>query len=366
RRRWACGGDHDGYQTIRVITHHAGFGFIRTSASSSRLRPGDHASRFRFGATEQDAVVEHVVEVEDEDIRRGCAAPPLRPAQIKDLFHALAEERAGRQHTRHRRAGKPQSGLNRERLATPFRVHDLGARNDQPPAQRPQALPSFKHDGERVLAQLKLHSLRGSDAANPRTTSRLSRVAKAARSSGTSPSSMQASSNSSAARSLASSVRECACAVPRAATSGWRMLSSRIGFEPAPPLWRASRRSNSRSGPLPPATRQAALSVKRCEARTSETRSPSAAFTAAMTLASSAPSGFGASSAFVSASSLGTRPKSTSPWLSDLSGLPSKPSGSAVQNASTGSVSSSTSMPRARAASSFGLDLRRSALSPTR
>ena len=56
-------------------------------------------------------------------------------------------------------------------------------------------------------------------------------------------------------------------------------------------------------------------------------------------------------------SSSGTRPKSTSPWLSDLSGLPSKSCGIMVQNASTGSVSSSTSMPRARAASSLGLDL---------
>jgi len=37
-----------------------------------------------------------------------------------------------------------------------------------------------------------------------------------------------------------------------------------------------------------------------------------------------------------------------------------------VQNASTGSVSSSTSMPRAVADSSFGLDFSRSTLSPTR
>jgi len=59
-------------------------------------------------------------------------------------------------------------------------------------------------------------------------------------------------------------------------------------------------------------------------------------------------------------------PKSTSPLLSDLSGLPSKSLGIMVQNASTGSESSNTSMPRARAASSFGLDFSRSALSPAR
>src|SRR3977135_112812 len=53
------------------------------------------------------------------------------------------------------------------------------------------------------------------------------------------------------------------------------MLSSRIGLVPAPRLWRASRRSSSRSGPCPPATRQAALSVSRCEARTAENGPPS-------------------------------------------------------------------------------------------
>ena len=55
-----------------------------------------------------------------------------------------------------------------------------------------------------------------------------------------------------------------------------------------------------------------------------------------------------------------------SPWLSDFSGLPPKSSGAEVQNASTGSVSSSTSMPRAVADSSFGFDFNRSMLSPMR
>ena len=55
-----------------------------------------------------------------------------------------------------------------------------------------------------------------------------------------------------------------------------------------------------------------------------------------------------------------------SPWLSDFSGLPPKSSGAEVQNASTGSVSSSTSMPRAVADLSFGLDFSRSTLSPVR
>ena len=59
-------------------------------------------------------------------------------------------------------------------------------------------------------------------------------------------------------------------------------------------------------------------------------------------------------------SSSGTRPKSTSPWLSDFSGLPSNSCGIIVQKASIGSVSSSTSMPRARAASSLGFDFSRS------
>ena len=58
--------------------------------------------------------------------------------------------------------------------------------------------------------------------------------------------------------------------------------------------------------------------------------------------------------------------KSTSPWLNDFNGLPSKSCVIEVQIASTGSVRSSTSIPRARAASSLGLALSRSALSPTR
>ena len=97
-----------------------------------------------------------------------------------------------------------------------------------------------------------------------------------------------------------------------------------------------------------------------------ETRSPSAALTADTITASSTAVSFVSPSALGLSSSSGTRPKSTSPWLSDFSGLPSKPSCCEVQNASTGSVSSSTSTPRARAASSFGLDLRRSAVSPAR
>ena len=52
--------------------------------------------------------------------------------------------------------------------------------------------------------------------------------------------------------------------------------------------------------------------------------------------------------------------------VTDLNGLPSKEGPEVTQKLSTGSASSSTSMPRARAASSFGLDFSRSALSPTR
>ena len=65
-------------------------------------------------------------------------------------------------------------------------------------------------------------------------------------------------------------------------------------------------------------------------------------------------------------SSSGISPKSMSPWLSDFSGLPPKSSGAEVQKASTGSVSSNTSMPRAVADSSFGFDFSRSMLSPVR
>ena len=103
--------------------------------------------------------------------------------------------------------------------------------------------------------------------------------------------------------------------------------------------------------------------VSRCDARTSDTRSPSASLMTAMVEASSA-AGFSASAALSSIS--GIKPKSTSPWLSDFSGLPPKSSGAEVQKASTGSVSSSTSMPRAVADSSFGFDFSRSMLSPTR
>jgi hypothetical protein len=84
---------------------------------------------------------------------------PCGPVQIEKLFHALAEERPGREHAGHRRSGKPQSGMNLERLAVPFRVYDIGARDDQPAAHSQGALPSFEHDGEGVLAQLKLHAL---------------------------------------------------------------------------------------------------------------------------------------------------------------------------------------------------------------
>ena len=136
-------------------------------------------------------------------------------------------------------------------------------------------------------------------------------------------------------------------------------LEDRLGAGAARSGAPAAARARGRA-PTPCATRQAALSVSRCEARTSDTRSPSAALTAATITASSTAPRLRLGSSLGLSSSSGTRPKSTSPWLSDLSGLPSKPSGIEVQKASTGSVSSSTSMPRARAASSFGFDFRRS------
>ena len=84
----------------------------------------------------------------------------------------------------------------------------------------------------------------------------------------------------------------------------------------------------------------------------------------AIVIASSAPASSFLSSALSSSS--GIRAKSISPWLSDFSGLPPKSSWPEVQNASTGSVSSSTSMPRAVADSSFGFAFSRSMLSPVR
>ena len=50
----------------------------------------------------------------------------------------------------------------------------------------------------------------------------------------------------------------------------------RIGLVSGPLFCIASSRSSCRSRPSPPATRHEALDVSRCEARTSETRSPSA------------------------------------------------------------------------------------------
>ena len=82
------------------------------------------------------------------------------------------------------------------------------------------------------------------------------------------------------------SARPSAAAI--AATSGWRMLISRIGFVTAPRFCCASMRSSARSRPSPPATRHDALVVSRCDARTSDTRSPSASLITAMIAASSA------------------------------------------------------------------------------
>src|SRR5262249_30616235 len=124
-----------------------------------RLGPSDRAGGIRLRATEQDAVIEHVVEIEDEDVRCGRAAPTLRLPQIEKLFHPLAVERPGGEHARKRRAGEPQPRVELERLAVPFRVYDLAARDDQPPAHRPQTLPPLQRDGKRVLAQLDLHAL---------------------------------------------------------------------------------------------------------------------------------------------------------------------------------------------------------------
>ena len=123
--------------------------------------------------------------------------------------------------------------------------------------------------------------------------------------------------------------RAAAWRLDTALTSGWRVLISRIGF--GADCRGSDARAGARArdpGPMPCATRHAALSVSRCEARTSETRSPSAALTAATITASSTGSRLAVSvrSCGLSSSS-GTRPKSTSPWLSDLSGLPSKPGG---------------------------------------
>src|SRR5215211_425740 len=102
------------------------------------------------------------------------------------------------------------------------------------------------------------------------------------------------------------------------------MLISSIGLVLGALFCIASSRSSMRSWASPPATRHDALEVSRCEARTSETRSPSASLISAIVMASSAPASSFLSSALSSRS--GIRAKSISPWLSDFSGLPPKSS----------------------------------------
>ena len=95
-------------------------------------------------------------------------------------------------------------------------------------------------------------------------------------------------------------------------------------------------------------------------------RSPSAAFTAAITAASStaAEAGFGLVRRLLEQRHQAEIDLALAQRLERLALEIGLAPWSRTQ--STGSVSSSTSMPRARAASSFGLDLRRSRLSPAR
>ena len=142
------------------------------------------------------------------------------------------------------------------------------------------------------------------------------------------------------------------------------MLISRIGLVRMPRFCCASMRSSSRLGPWPPATRQEALLG---EARRGlDVADPLAERVLDRRDGRGLVGGRLVLLRRVRLVERGIRPKSRSPWLSDFSGLPSNSIGIEVQNASTGSVSSSTSMPRAVAASSFGLDFSRSMLSPTR
>ena len=93
------------------------------------------------------------------------------------------------------------------------------------------------------------------------------------------------------------------------------------------------------------ATRQTALAASRVETRTSLTLSPSACLNRAASVATAAS---GAASTLAAASTSATLSRSAAPWVTEWNGLPSKPSAVLTQNASTGSESISTSMPRRR------------------
>src|SRR5215471_12593959 len=91
-----------------------------TCKLTGRLGPGDHAARVRLRAAKHDAAIEHVLELEDEDVRDRHAAPTLRLAQVEELLHPLAVERPGRKHARKTRAREPQRGAQRERRVMPL------------------------------------------------------------------------------------------------------------------------------------------------------------------------------------------------------------------------------------------------------
>ncbi len=140
-------------------------------------------------------------------------------------------------------------------------------------------------------------------------------------------------------------------------SSGWVGLISSTGFE-TPDAVGHVRRACVRAGGrdrCSGATRQAGA-FGRADPRRARRRRPisSVCFMKAKSVATSAEGG----------SSGGRRRRlrragsalmSAAPWVTDLNGLPSKPSAVETQKASTGSGSSRTSMPRARKPSSCGL-----------
>src|SRR6202161_1506307 len=180
---------------------------------------------------------------------------------------------------------------------------------------------------------------------------RLSRAPKAAGSSTLAPSISRASSSTSQAASSISGLSAPSLKRPASArVRGCVGLSSRIGFARSPSRpCAASIFSSWRSGPNSGAIRQATLSVRRSDARTSATSSPSVCLKKANNVATSPDASAGAFAPSARAIDL----MSGAPRLTDLTGLPSKPAAVETQKASTGSASNSTSTPRALNPSSW-------------
>ena len=136
----------------------------------------------------------------------------------------------------------------------------------------PEGPPPLRRSGRRTRRPL---SGRSYPAGSPRTTRRLSRAVKAAGSSGTSPSRIFACSN----RSCGEIGDVVVARIGLGARQRLHQRVTHVQFEnwlerPAPVLPRQQARQLAVESAAP-ATRQAALSVSRCDARTSDTRSPS-------------------------------------------------------------------------------------------